>query len=281
MGKNQKKPKKKLAGQRIPQKVERLDPSVLIIQSRFPDLLSKNRELHRAVLSGSISYVIDLLKSGADPRAVAGDHFTIESKHSVLYVASYLGFEPIVRELLRNGADPRVKTMDGSTPIIAACQQGHTRVVEILYDAAPDMLDTPDLDGELPLIVAVSNRHHETAAFLVAKRANVNATNARGANSLFFPVQFRAFNTVELLLQNGVKINHARISDGNTVLHNAVALGYLEIVALLLKNGADSTIINLQGFTAKNFMKEEQTEEMSELLEHPEIADQILSRPRF
>ena len=48
----------------------------------------------------------------------------------------------------------------------------------------------------------------------------------------------------------GADVNHVlENANGTTVLHNACGLGHVEIVAWLLKNGADTTVKTAKGAT--------------------------------
>lgn len=55
---------------------------------------------------------------------------------------------------------------------------------------------------------------------------------------------------VRIMIREGQNINQQTQNKGNTPIHIAAKNGHYLIVKLLLELNADSTIVNLDGFTA-------------------------------
>ncbi|MCX5894296.1 MAG: ankyrin repeat domain-containing protein, partial [Proteobacteria bacterium] len=70
---------------------------------------------------------------------------------------------------------------------------------------------------------------------LLAKRANVNASNKKGGTALKFAVQNGHIEVVKLLLERGAEVD-AKNKAGSTALTGAAGIGHIEMVKVLLDN---------------------------------------------
>ncbi len=121
-----------------------------------------------------------------------------------------------------------------------AVQEGNKDVAELLIAKGADVNAT-DKDGKAPLHYAanaVKGQKH-VVEFLIAKGADVNARDKDGQTPLH-----RAANavmgkkrTVELLIAKGADVN-ARDKDGQTPLSEAAESHHKDLVDLLIKHGA-------------------------------------------
>ena len=140
---------------------------------------------------------------------------------------------------------------DGGTPLIVACQEGHTEVVTTLlaanadvnkadnYGATPLMRRLPerprrgrhDIDANAvvnhadnkvptPLFVACQMGHTEVVAKLLAANASVDHADNEGATPLFIACQKGHTEVVTALLAANADVNHA-MDDGGTSLQIA------------------------------------------------------------
>ncbi|KAL9626490.1 MAG: hypothetical protein Q9204_007261, partial [Flavoplaca sp. TL-2023a] len=122
-------------------------------------------------------------------------------------VAAYFGLTDVAAALLDHGADVNVvaRPPDGISVLDIACQKGHRDVVKLLLDRG-----------------AITQRQHLRKVGALHRAASLNHPAV-----------------AELLLERNQALVHARNSLGKTALHDAAERGFLEVVQLLIKHGAD------------------------------------------
>jgi len=91
-----------------------------------------------------------------------------------------------------------------------------------------------------PDVHAILERVKETADFCYVDFADINATNALGDNALHCVIVWGDYQAAKTLLAHGIHVNQPG-EDRYTPLHHACLLGRIEIVELLLENGADAS----------------------------------------
>ena len=93
--------------------------------------------------------------------------------------------------------------------------------------------------GLRPLHLAAENDHVQVVEFLLAKGANVNATEREMANTPLHVAAYKGHTQIaELLLSKGADIN-AQNKNGSTPLYEAVLWGRMRMVEVLIAKGAD------------------------------------------
>ena len=104
----------------------------------------------------------------------------------------------------------------------------------------PSRINTPFENGEPPLHVALNNNLPALFIWLLARGADPNARDLRGATALHVAVIFdmRDQAATEALLNHGADVN-AKANNGDTPLHVAAFLSRPAGAATLLKAGAD------------------------------------------
>ena len=168
-------------------------------------------------------------------------------------------------------AEGRPKNMDsgGFTPLLYAARENCMACVDVLLAAGAD-IDLPDPDGVSPLHVAIMNANWDLAKQLILAGADVDQWDIYGEAPLFTavglytrtdggrasidpPNETDGLSIVNMLLDAGANPNmqlffrpsnvrgstHTR---GSTPLIRAATNGDLDMVHLLLENGADATI---------------------------------------
>jgi ankyrin repeat protein len=143
----------------------------------------------------------------------------------------------LVEEL---GADVNRALGDGGTPLMAAVQEGHFKVVQCLVNELGADVNTANANGCTLLILAVMKGHLTLAKHLV-KELGVNSNRAK--NDGHTPLCIAAQNgnkqmVVCLVEELGAKVNLAT-KDDMTPLMLASGKKYEKIIRYLLKNGAD------------------------------------------
>jgi ankyrin repeat protein len=131
------------------------------------------------------------------------------------------------------------------------------RVRELVY-ASPDLVNAYSPDGFTPLHLAVFFPNYETAELLISEGGKVNAV-ARNPMKVM-PLHSAAAGNdsaiVELLLRNGAEVN-ATQQGGFTALHAAAQNGSLEMAKLLVQSGADVNARTEKGKTPLDMTREE------------------------
>lgn len=114
--------------------------------------------------------------------------------------------------------------------LFAAIQQGDTGTMTRLLDAAPDLVNARDPDGNSALLVATYGGKREMFELLLRRGAGVNLfeASALGLNE-----------AVVTHVERDPSAIHAYSHDGWTALHLAAFFGRREAAAALLDRGAD------------------------------------------
>lgn len=166
-----------------------------------------------------------------------------------------------VQILLGEGADVS-GLPHAPPPLMVAVDVDSLEIVRILLDkkANPDL----GFKGETPLMASASHGNVPILKELLKAHANKDHQNREqfgyGRSALMLAVMYRNTHCVRELLRHKADI-HAKDVDGNTALHLSVGspvfithVGPLipvsDIVALLMRNGADPRIKNKKGESA-------------------------------
>ncbi|XP_059480520.1 ankyrin repeat and KH domain-containing protein 1-like [Neocloeon triangulifer] len=193
--------------------------------------------LHYAAELGNEDIIKELLNAGC--KADVGDSNEVKP----LLLASARGHTGAAALLLARGAHPEAKGPDKSSALHAACARGFTEVAEVLLDGGA-RIDAMDSSDRTPLYLAVSRGHEDTVQMLIRRGARINLEEIHGYNALCEAVWQKKPRLVCLLLESGAKITHS-----HRLLHHCVLLRQLEIVQLLLQAGALANLRDDSGDT--------------------------------
>ncbi len=162
---------------------------------------------------------------------------------------------------------PNLNTMTSiEADFFEACRRGNKEDVEKLYEANPDILNTEDVKGFTPLIIAVYNNQQEITDFLLQKGAKAEMQDASG-NTALMGVCFRGYKELaEKLLNAGADVNQ-RNYQGATALTFTATFGHLEIAEMLLEKGADINARDVRGKSSLDHAVIQENYEMVELIE--------------
>ena len=183
-------------------------------------------------------------------------------------------------------AEPRVKEMlsGGLTPLLYAVREDCFECVKVLVESGADV-NLPDPDNVSPLILALINMRFDIASYLIEVGADVNQWDYYGRTPLYAvtdvnivpastrgdlpPVQnTTGIEIAKMLLDRKANPNlrlklyppprnivfdrahdNPFLTTGSTPLQRAAYGADLEMMELLLANGADVQLPNIYGFT--------------------------------
>jgi hypothetical protein len=168
-----------------------------------------------------------------------------------IWHAAFLGELGEVERIV--GDDPSrldVQAADGWTPLMAASARGHVRVVRWLLDQGA-AIDERDNDRCTALSLAILRGHPHTAELLLERGADPTIGDNRDTTPLLMASEWGYTEVVRRILAHpyAVAIMNNRLGWGRTALWYASWRGHLEIVRLLLKQGADPTVGDNSGTT--------------------------------
>ena len=184
-------------------------------------------------------------------------YFIVYIGFNVSYAGSYEDFFKAIKvddvrtlqQLLNRGFDANTLDPQGQHGLLVAIKEPSPKVVKILVDAPKIDLNTLNVLGESPLMLASLKGELELATQMVQKGADVNKTG-------WTPLHYAASNghapLIRLLLENHAYID-AESPNGTTPLMMASMYGSPEAVKLLIEEGADPLLKNQQGLTALDF----------------------------
>ncbi|QDT13504.1 ankyrin repeat domain-containing protein [Planctomycetes bacterium K23_9] len=166
------------------------------------------RPIFHAALERHAEVVQFLIEYGADLGAHDG------------YVLHYAGEVPgnkeIVGMLLKYGAlDAHVRPVDDlSRQFLSAVFLGDARRVAAMLEQIPELANTVDGRGDLPIHHAARNGDTDVVETLIRCHADVNAANDRGHTVLYCAGGHAHAETVALLLRHGVDVDKKFTDDG-------------------------------------------------------------------
>lgn len=136
---------------------------------------------------------------------------------------------------------------DGIGPVLDAVIRKSVSALKSALDRGGDV-DERDPGGGTPINHAVIEGDADLLLELLKRGASVNASDAQGWTALHFAADGHRVREGHLLIEYGAPVD-APDHHGNTPLWRAVfaAKGNVEMIQLLLANGADKTRKNKHG----------------------------------
>ncbi|XP_063426829.1 uncharacterized protein LOC134710404 [Mytilus trossulus] len=197
----------------------------------------------------------------------ADDHICGNWGESPVMKACAQGHTKIVEMLLEKGADYNKYDGCGETPLMKACKNGHTDILKILLNRGADYINC-DGYGETPVMKASEYGHSDTLNILLDKGAGYNTCDGMTETLIMKACENGHTNTLKILLDRGEDCNKCN-GIGRTPAMLACQRGHKEIVKILLERGADFNKRDIDGYGAASIANDQG---------YPEIVDLIYEK---
>ena len=235
-----------------------------------------------AALEGRMDALKLLLAKGADMQASTKGGWT------PLLLAVGHRHTGMAQFLLHSGANVNAANIEGATPLHVAATNNHCEMVELLIVHGAS-LETEDSYGWTPLMVAAAYGHASVVKLLLQAGASVDHRDENEWSAVHCAASAGSVGALRLLAERGADIaamNQNRrtalsiasglgyldmvrylveerrlpLNEGDyqgwTPLMHAAALGQESVVDYLLDKGADATLKNMSGETARKLAEQ-------------------------
>ena len=192
--------------------------------------------------SNKIKYIVYLY-------VLFGFNVTLSGSYEDFFKAIELDNPAVVQQLLQRGFDPNTPTPDLQTPLILAIQKGSTKVSQVLVNSPQLQVNRPNTSDETPLMLAALQQQESLVKRLIQRGADINRP---GWTPLHYAATKGHVGIIRMLLEHHAYID-AESPNGTTPLMMAAMYGTPEAVKTLLEAGADPTLKNNLGLSAKDF----------------------------
>ncbi|GAB7140163.1 hypothetical protein RsTz2092_01110 [Deferribacterales bacterium RsTz2092] len=216
--------------------------SVELLMGRGASLSSldgqRNTALMQAVKGGNAQCVVQLTSNSGFEINVADD-----LGNTPLHASILTNNNKISELLLARAADVDAKNKDGFTPVMLASKQGNNAILVKLLTKKPDLY--------------LTNNSSMTAYDLAVERGGTVKTtmetairrSGEASGGLLNLISANDIAGVTRLIDEGARLNFSSPETGNTPIFTAVTAGHRDMVALLLKHGANPSWQNNNGNT--------------------------------
>jgi serine/threonine-protein phosphatase 6 regulatory ankyrin repeat subunit B len=149
-----------------------------------------------------------------------------------------------LQQLLDAGAEVDARDEQGYTPLHWAVDQGVLEISHLLIEHQADVSSQAN-NGDTPLHVAGGKGRSKAIVLLLESGAEIDKLNNSELTPLHLAIQEGRIATVEVLLDNGASTSNVSDYEVRDALYFAIAAGKTEIVALLIKRGANVSMEHL------------------------------------
>ena len=206
---------------------------------------SGDHALHIAARNGNIQTVQLLVDCGADVNVLNGDGQT--PLHTA--AGGWKDCPELCSILLKHNAKIDAVDKDGNQPLHLACEAALTSTVQRLLDCNADVLATNNFHQTALHKAACSKRDcPEVCVMLIAKGAQVNATDGSGDTFLHVACKEGKMKTVDVLVENDADCSVLNVC-GGTLLHLACKsrVECVELCDKLISHGVNPRIADREG----------------------------------
>lgn len=157
--------------------------------------------------------------------------------------------------LIFRGADPNTLDSRGRPGLVAALSRDSLRVFDVLLKSPGIRLDETSRQGESALMLAAIKGHLAIVRELLDRGASVEKDGWTALHYAASAARPDSLAIVQLLVRKGAPVDDPSPND-TTPLMMAAQYSSEEVVAQLLKYGADPLAKNQRGWTAVDFARQ-------------------------
>jgi len=166
-----------------------------------------------------------------------------------LHLAAALNNVEAMQLLVRKGANPRAELAGGWSLIAIAAKYGSVEALNALLDLDPTVdIDKATDNATTPLMAAIEGGHTKIVEVLAEKKIDLEKRNRAGKTALHLAIANNALAALEVLICHGAAVD-AEDGDGNTPLHLAARLSNRALFDFLVQHGASKVKTNKAGKT--------------------------------
>lgn len=156
-----------------------------------------------------------------------------------LMTAAAAGKPDVVAWFIQAGADADAQDVHGCTAFHVAAAQGRAKILKLLAPKTSARLqNSPDIDGRLPLHLAVIKNHFRAVRALAANPVvDLNCRDKLSGSPLHVAAALGYARIFRLLFYNPMVNVHATEDDGTNVVHLAAAYGRMATLQFLVESG--------------------------------------------
>ncbi|HSC25117.1 MAG TPA: ankyrin repeat domain-containing protein [Candidatus Babeliales bacterium] len=180
--------------------------------------------------------LIDLISLHPDADINSKDN---KGRTSLIRAAERGDYKGIDKILHNDKADISAADNFGDTALHKAAECGNKMNVELLIKKDKSSLIMPNNDDQLPLNIAISNKHEKLAILLVDAGSPINKSYYAGRTLLHQAAKHGLSQLTDYLLQKNAAIT--KDIDGWTPLHDAAANGHSVVIQKLRVHGEKIT----------------------------------------
>ena len=214
--------------------------------------------LHSAAEAGDVAKIEPLLAFG----------FSIDRRDdeglTPLMMAAKNGKLQVVKCLLKQGADPSLRDNNGSNLLHYASLGGNPEVIELMLSHVPS-IDSITNEFYTPLMIAAGNDKLQAVKCLLKQGADPSLQDNKGWNVLHHASQGGNPEIIELMLSHVPSIDLVT-KEGSTPLMIAAGNDKLQAVKCLLKQGADPSLLDNNGWNVLHYASRFGNPEVIELM---------------
>ncbi|XP_046563508.1 ankyrin repeat domain-containing protein 50-like [Haliotis rubra] len=203
---------------------------------------NKNNILHVACIGGHVDMVKNVLS-----QKVADINSRGQYGRTPVMLAAEKGYRAVFDLLVRKGADVSLVDDNKNNILHVACFGGHVDMVKYVLSQKVADINSSGQYGRTPMMMAARKGHREVFDVLVREGADVSLVDDYRDNILHVACIGGHVDMVKYVLSQKVADINSRGQYGRTPVMMAAVKGHREVFDLLVREGADVSLVDDDG----------------------------------